>query len=105
MLEWKFGMQNFTYKKFILIKFNIFDCYLIKLNKFCDIPWHTDKVDNGKHHRVNILIFGKYVQLYEEKPIWFNKYITFFRPDINKHMIGTGNNIALVLSIGWVTNV
>ena len=108
LLRWQRGRQDSGYDKMLLcgaywpIKF---DTYLIKFPVGSEIKPHTDKVNSGKHFRLNIVL--KRAQLGGEficeNTLFQSKRIKLFRPDITKHAvtkIEKGNRY--ILSIGWI---
>jgi len=82
-----------------------FDTYLLKFPEGSEITPHTDKVNSGKHYRLN-LILKNAVEGGEfncNDPIFETKRIKLFRPDICEHRVSKvikGNRY--LLSIGWV---
>ena len=82
-----------------------FDMYLLKFPEGCEVPPHTDKVNSGKHFRLNIVIKqaksgGHFLC---KSPIYCSSRIKFFRPDVCEHSVTkviSGNRY--LLSIGWV---
>jgi hypothetical protein len=108
-LKWQKGRQNTGYEKMLVCEsyFPVpFDIYILRFNKGNEIPEHTDKVMQGfKHYRMNIILKhsiegGDFVC---NNCIINNKYVKFFRPDINIHSVtkiikGT----RYVLSIGFL---
>ena len=108
LLRWQRGRQDSGYDKMLLcgaywpIKF---DTYLIKFPVGSEIKPHTDKVNSGKHFRLNIVL--KRAQLGGEficeNTLFQSKRIKLFRPDITEHAvtkIEKGNRY--ILSIGWI---
>ncbi len=102
MWKWKEGRQNTQYHKFQLIQIRkCFDAYLIKYPANEILPAHKDKVENGKHYRLNIELWGR-GKFICENPIFKWWRIVLFRPDICEHSMINGSSSRLVLSIGWV---
>lgn len=115
MFNWKDGRQGTGYKVMTFIEkgfkiFNLlgFDCHLIKYEQGHKIPPHRDKVESGRHYRLNLVLrqpFGgrfrcqKCILL-----VGWRGYprLVIFRPDKYKHTVTTCQGIRLVLSIGWV---
>ncbi len=61
--KWQKGrQQNTEYWKFPLWYFRVgkwgFDAYILKYDAYTKLPYHIDKVNNGKHWRLNIKISG-----------------------------------------------
>ena len=105
---WERGRQKSGYDKMLIcgatwpIKF---DTYLLKFPQGSEIAPHTDKVESGKHYRLNIVL--KKADLGGEficsNPIFETKRIKLFRPDVSKHQVSKvikGNRY--LLSIGWI---
>lgn len=84
-----------------------FDVYLLRFREGAEIPPHTDKVESGKHFRLNLIIKqaksgGEFVC---KEPLYENAFIKYFRSDLCEHSVTKveqGNRY--VLSIGWVTD-
>jgi hypothetical protein len=108
LFKWQKGRQKTGYEKMLLagaiwpIKF---DVYLLKFPEGCEVPPHTDKVDSGRHYRLNVILKkaksgGEFIC---SSPIYSNRRIKFFRPDVCEHSVTkviSGNRY--LLSIGWV---
>ncbi|MFS1704285.1 2OG-Fe(II) oxygenase [Alteromonas sp. AMM-1] len=108
LFRWQRGRQQTGYDKMLLagmywpVKF---DLYLLKFPQGSEIPPHTDKVQSGKHYRLNIVLQqakagGEFVCA---TPIYCSASIKLFRPDICEHAVTKvleGNRY--LLSIGWV---
>ncbi len=102
MWKWESGRQNADYKKLKIVQIsNRFDCYLIKYPPNAVLPEHTDKVNSGRHYRLNIELFGS-GEFKCEQAIFRWWKIVLFRPDINLHSMVNGPSNRLVLSIGVV---
>ena len=108
LFRWQKGRQKTGYHKMLLagalwpIKF---DMYLLKFPEGCEVPPHTDKVNSGKHFRLNIVIKQAKSggQFLCKSPIYCSNRIKFFRPDVCEHSVTkviSGNRY--LLSIGWV---
>lgn len=93
LFKWTNGRQpGSRYKVFNLI-FSVrflLDCVIIKYPTGSNINPHYDKVDDGKHYRINIVIWkarkgGKFIC---DKTIFslFNR-IHLFRPDLHEHSV------------------
>jgi hypothetical protein len=107
LFRWQKGRQQSGYEKMLLagatwpIKF---DLYLLRFPEGCEVPPHTDKVDSGKHYRLNIVLKqaksgGEFIC---QTPIYCSKRIKLFRPDLCEHAVTrvtSGNRY--LLSIGW----
>lgn len=107
--RWEKGRQDSGYYKMLIFtaKFPLpFDWYILKYPVGSSIPEHTDKVDIGKHYRLNIILkkpkIGGVFSC--SRTILNTNRIKLFRPDLYAHslsMIEEGERI--VMSIGWVT--
>ena len=81
------------------------DIYLLRFREGAEISSHTDSVTSGEHHRLNIIIRharsgGEFIC---EKPIFENKRLKYFRPDLSEHSVSkVTEGTRYVLSIGWV---
>jgi hypothetical protein len=108
LFRWERGRQNSGYDKMLLcgaiwpIKF---DMYLLKFPEGSEIAPHTDKVDSGKHYRLNVVlkkadIGGEFICA---NSIFETKRIKFFRPDVSEHHVSkVKKGSRYLLSIGWV---
>lgn len=104
-LRWVSGRQGGDYKKKLLAKFRIplifgFDMYLLKFDPGFKLKEHVDKVDRGRHFRLNIILRGD-GEFNCEKTIIRTKRIILFRPDKYLHSMQNGNIERKVLSIGF----
>lgn len=108
LFRWEKGRQLSGYDKMLLLGskwFIKFDVYLLRFKEGSEIKPHTDKVDNGKHYRLNIVLKqalegGEFIC---SNPIYQSSRIKFFRPDTCEHSVTKvirGNRY--LLSIGWV---
>ncbi len=106
-LPWEEGRQKTGYKKIKLLESERlnFDCYLLYYPEGSEIPQHFDKVESGRHYRMNIVlkkadVGGDFVC----QDVIFSKYRTnIFRPDIAEHSVTKiEKGYRLVLSIGWL---
>lgn len=106
--RWDKGRQNTGYDKMFLLGSRWllpFDLYLLRFREGVYIPPHTDKVDSGKHYRLNIVIKkakrgGDFIC---DTPIYENSRIKFFRSDICEHAVSkVEKGTRYVLSLGWV---
>ena len=103
---WKDGRQKgANYKKMLLWQFSVgrrsWDGYLIRYQPKTVLPPHKDKVNEGKHWRLNIVLWGK-GKFKVEKFIFRFKGIILFRPDLHKHVMYNGKKERMVLSFGYV---
>lgn len=116
MFRWQYGRQGTGYSKLLFFSSERFkfDVYLLKYPEGSSTSWHRDKVKEGKHHRLNLVVRkaegGRFlVQLptdYAEDAgmVFLSGRLNYFRPDVLSHKVtkiikGT----RYVLSIGWVT--
>lgn len=106
--RWQSGRQDSGYEKMLLLQSLLplpFDCYIIRYRPGAYIPPHIDKVDSGKHYRLNIVVKksiegGDFVC---KNPIINTPRIKLFRPDMCEHSVTKvikGNRY--LLSIGWI---
>lgn len=106
--RWQKGRQETGYDKMLIIHsfFPIpFDIYFIHYHVGSFIPPHVDKVDFGRHYRVNIILKKSIIggDFICKDPIYSSSRIKFFRPDKSEHSVTElkqGNRY--LLSIGWV---
>lgn len=83
------------------------DIYLIRYREGSCITPHRDTVTEGRHHRLNIVLWnsaegGKFVC---EKPIFSFWRFHLFRSDLSTHSVTEiTKGTRYVLSIGWVTH-
>lgn len=81
------------------------DGYLLYYPTGGEIKPHVDKVDFGRHYRLNIMLKkakkgGEFVC---KDPIFRFWRIFFFRPDVSEHSVTKiEEGKRLMLSIGWV---
>lgn len=106
-MKWEVGRQGTGYKKKLLLTglWPVpFDCYLLKYEKGSEIPSHKDPNQNGRHYRLNIVIWkaGKGGEFLTESSIFESKRIKLFRPDIATHSVTRVEGVRYVLSIGWL---
>ena len=106
--RWEKGRQNTGYEKLLLLGSRwlvLFDVYLLKFGEGVSIPSHVDKVEKGRHFRINIILKkaksgGDFIC---ETPIYESERIKFFRPDIVNHAVSKiEDGTRYVLSIGWI---
>ena len=110
LFRWESGRQKSGYDKMLLctslwpIKF---DAYLLKFPEGSEIAAHTDKVETGKHYRLNLVIKRAKIggEFICSNPIFQSNRIKLFRPDVSEHQVTRvikGNRY--LLSIGWIKN-
>ncbi len=110
LFRWERGRQKSGYDKMLLcgaiwpIKF---DTYLLKFPQGSEIAPHTDKVESGKHYRLNLVLKSAEIggEFICANPIFETKRIKLFRPDVSEHQVSKvekGNRY--LLSVGWVKN-
>jgi hypothetical protein len=84
-----------------------FDMYLLKFPEGSEIAPHVDKVSNGRHFRLNIVLNhavegGEFAC---DSPMFETNRIKLFRPDICQHSVTrVEQGSRYLLSIGWVKN-
>jgi len=110
LFRWDRGRQQSGYDKMLLcvaiwpIKF---DLYFLKFPQGSEIAPHIDKVESGKHYRLNIVLKnadegGEFIC---ENPIFETSRIKLFRPDICEHQVSKiEKGTRYLVSIGWVKN-
>lgn len=109
LFRWEKGRQLSGYDKMFLLGSKwllMFDVYLLRFKEGSEIKAHMDKVEKGKHYRLNIVLKqakegGEFVC---KSPIYESYRIKFFRPDACEHSVTKvirGNRY--LLSIGWVS--
>jgi len=82
-----------------------FDCYLLRFPPQSEILPHTDKVKDGKHYRLNIVLKtaqsgGDFIC---NDILFETKRIKLFRPDVTCHQVTKiVSGVRYVLSIGWI---
>ncbi|MCG7548075.1 MULTISPECIES: 2OG-Fe(II) oxygenase [Pseudoalteromonas] len=82
-----------------------FDVYLLRFPQGCEVPEHTDKVNKGRHYRLNIVLkkAQKGGEFICHSPIFESERIKLFRPDLCVHAVSkVEQGERLLLSIGWV---
>ena len=108
LFRWQRGRQQSGYDKMLLcgarwpIKF---DTYLLKFPLGSEIKPHIDKVDSGKHYRLNIIIKNAHAggEFICQDTIFQSKRIKLFRPDLTLHAVSkVEKGTRYLLSIGWV---
>ncbi|WP_250459287.1 hypothetical protein [Microbulbifer litoralis] len=106
--RWDTGRQNSGYEKMLLLgaKWPLpFDLYLLRFSTGSRIPPHTDRVQSGRHYRLNIVLRkaragGDFLC---EQPIYTSPRIKYFRPDRAEHSVSEVKaGTRYVLSLGWV---
>ena len=104
------GQARKGYEKMLLATASwpvAFDMYLLRFFTGHGVPPHKDEVNEGEHHRVNIILRnakegGKFIC---KDAIYESKWINYFRPDKSEHQVTEiikGNRY--VFSIGWIKN-
>ncbi len=108
LFRWRLGRQGTGYHKMFLGGGYWplpFDIYLLKFLTGHAIPPHIDKVESGKHFRLNIVLKpakegGQFVC---QESLYENRVIKYFRSDISEHAVTeVKKGTRYVLSIGWV---
>jgi len=110
LFKWEKGRQNTGYEKMLLASARWpkpFDVYLLRFFEGHEILPHRDKVEQGEHHRINLILKsaadgGDFICA---DPIYDSKYIKYFRPDISEHQVSKiTSGSRYVLSLGWINN-
>ncbi|GAB3263404.1 2OG-Fe(II) oxygenase [Chitinimonas naiadis] len=85
-----------------------FDGHLIHYPRGSHIPPHTDKVQRGRHYRINLVLWqpaqGGEFQCFDAqgRPAWsLWRRLFFFRPDVMTHSVTACGGRRIVLSLGW----
>jgi hypothetical protein len=106
--RWQRGRQNSGYDKLLLFQARWplpFDLYLLRYPEGSYVPPHTDKVDSGRHYRLNLVIKRPRAggEFHCAKPILATGRIKLFRPDECEHSVSrVVSGSRYVLSLGWV---
>lgn len=107
-MKWDKGRQNSGYLKFKVFssKKLLMDCYILKFPTNSIIKPHKDKVEFGKHYRLNIVLtpFFKGGKFKIEKNIFkIPNFLYLFRPDKYIHSVSEiTNGTRYVLSFGKI---
>lgn len=85
------GIEYYKTKIFEFRIFNLgFDCYILDYpDKIQKLPWHTDKIPNASHLRLNIQLFGDST-FFIKKGIGVKRNrngINLFRADKHEHSL------------------
>jgi len=110
LFRWEEGRQQSGYFKMLLAQSKRFkfDCYLLKYTTGSAIKMHTDPVEKGEHHRINIIVKkskggGDFWRKWGKND---GSRFVYFRPDIQEHCVSEiTEGSRYVLSIGWIKNV
>lgn len=106
--RWDKGRQDTGYEKSFIagLKWPLcFDLYLLRLKKGAFIHPHVDKVNSGRHYRLNIILnfAEKGGEFICDSPLYCSPRIKYFRPDISRHSVSEViAGTRYVLSLGWV---
>jgi hypothetical protein len=103
--KWQPGrQQNVTYKKCPLWYFKIgrwgFDAYILRYEAQTFLPEHKDPVENGKHWRLNVKLWGR-CGFHADDRGYTKQWINFFRPDLYTHWL-MAFTTTFKLSLGFV---
>jgi len=108
VFRWEIGRQKTGYDKMLLLTGMWplpFDLYLLRFLEGSEIPPHVDKVEEGQHYRLNIILKkaqrgGEFIC---SDTIWNRARVKLFRSDIAEHSVTHVNaGSRYVLSLGWV---
>ncbi|WP_321394219.1 hypothetical protein [Emcibacter sp.] len=108
LFHWQRGRQKSGYDKMLLCRAYWpvkFDMYLLRFPEGSEIPLHRDRVDNGEHYRLNIVLKKSRIggQFICNEPIFETDRIKLFRPDISEHKVSRViRGSRYLLSIGWI---
>jgi hypothetical protein len=84
-----------------------FDVYLLRFFEGHEVPPHTDRVKDGEHHRINVVLKNAVEggQFICKDSIYESKYIKYFRPDTSEHKVTKIiKGSRYVFSFGWIKN-
>ena len=107
-LRWDRGRQGTGYDKLLLLENHVllpFDGYLLRYPAGSSVPPHRDRVQGGRHFRLNIVLKrspggGEFVC---ERPLYRSARVNLFRSDLSEHAVTrVEGGSRYVLSIGWV---
>lgn len=108
LFTWQIGRQLSGYDKMLIWKIPIpfcwIDGYILRFKKGSKILPHTDKVNNYKHYRLNIVLKSakKGGEFICDKSYINTKRIKFFRSDIMEHQVlEVTEGSRYVLSLGF----
>ena len=110
-MRWTKGRQNTGYEKLTFINKGFrcwmllgFDCHLLRYTDGSFIPPHTDAVESGRHHRINLVLKKpKKGGIFKCSQAWkIGQRLFYFRPDIHEHEVSECVGTRYVLSLGWV---
>lgn len=110
LLRWERGRQETGYEKMLIATASWpkpFDMYLLRFHPGHEIPPHIDKVAEGEHHRINIILKnakegGKFIC---KNAIYESKWVKYFRPDKSEHEVTKiVEGTRYVFSLGWIKN-
>ena len=108
LFRWKSGRQNPNYSKMFLLGNPLvlpFDVYLLRFKEGSQIQPHQDKVESGRHYRLNvILLHAKEGGTFNcSNVVYETRSVKLFRPDLYEHSVSqVVSGTRYVLSIGWV---
>lgn len=108
LFRWQVGRQRSGYDKMFLFGSHYwfkFDLYLLRFKQGSYISPHTDKVRQGKHYRLNIVLkqADEGGEFHCAAPLYETKRIKLFRPDICEHSVTKViKGTRYLLSVGWV---
>ena len=107
-IEGRQGTKYFKCKLLVSERFK-FDIYLLKYPTGSYIDPHTDPIENGEHHRVNVVLNrgyfdgGVFERYYEHKTVFDVHRVNYFRPDLVTHGVTrVTKGTRYTLSIGWI---
>lgn len=111
-MKWKKGRQGTGYDVLTLLSTKLpkwlglkgIDCHILRYNKSDYIPPHTDKVEDGEHWRMNIILKkplsgGEFIC--KEAKSFLNR-VYIFRPDVMEHSVTACESERIVFSLGIV---
>ena len=106
-LPWDKGRQGTGYSKIKLLESRRLKCdaYLLYYPTGSEIPPHTDKVESGRHYRLNIVLKqarkgGRFICL---NPLISRFRVNLFRPDIDEHAVTKiEDGYRILFSVGWI---
>jgi hypothetical protein len=107
-MRWEQGRQGTGYDKMLIWigYFPLpFDCYILRFPTGCEIPPHKDAVKEGRHYRLNIVLWAatKGGNFICQNVLYSNRFMNLFRPDIEEHSVTKIEEGArYVFSVGWL---
>src|SRR2546421_6064365 len=88
--RWQRGRQKTGYDKMLLVTAGWpipFDTYLLRYPEGSEIPPHIDRVERGRHYRLNIVVKRSQAggQFVFAAPLFASRRVNLFRSDACEH--------------------